>query len=177
MKIINCKQSVCMGLAGILLLISGGVAAQTDKPKPVTYKDWAHVCEKPPVPEGQQAPADQCYIYQNISVKDTNKRLLHLAIGFVGKENKPAAVLTLPLGIFLPPGLAFGVDKNKPVNFPVQACIRAGCRAVLPLGDELIAQMKKGKQGQVRFFDGQRREIGIPISLLGFTAGFNALSR
>jgi len=154
-----------------------GASAQADKPNPTKHKDWAHVCEKPPVPAGQEAAGEQCYIYQNISVKDSNKRLLHLAIGFVGKGNKPAAVLTLPLGIFLPPGLTFGVDKNKPINVPVQTCMPAGCRAVLPLNDELIAQMKKGNQGQVRFFDGQRRELGVPVSLLGFTAGFGALTK
>ena len=118
MKTLTFKKAVCAGAAGALLLAAAGVSAQADKPQPTKYKDWAHICEQPPARAGAEVPK-QCYIYQNISVKETNKRLLHFAIGYVGKKGRPAAVVTLPLGIFLPPGLTFGVDKNEAQKFPV----------------------------------------------------------
>ena len=142
------------------------------------YKDWTAACETPPAPEGQ-TPQEQCYIFQTVSVKETKKTLLRLAVGHLGKERKPAAIVTVPLGIFLPPGFAIAIDKAEPTKFPVHFCNgdpAPGCRGILPLSNALIAQMKRGNRGQVIFFDGTRREIGIPISLLGFTAGFDALN-
>ena len=58
----------------------------------------------------------------------------------------------------------------------VRFCVTGGCRGVVPLDDAIIATLKAGRQGQVLFQDAQRREVGVPLSLLGVTAGLAALA-
>ena len=55
---------------------------------------------------------------------------------------------------------------------------RADPRGLLgdALDDAIIATLKAGRQGQVLFQDAQRREVGVPLSLLGVTAGLAALA-
>ena len=161
-------------IAGLLTVSGSAVTAKPEHGK--AFKDWQTACEKPPAKEGQEVE-EQCYIFQNISMKDTKKRLLLIAIGYVGGDGKPAAIMTLPLGILLPPGVGFTVGDSKPQQVPVRQCIPNGCRAVLQLSDALIANMKKGTQAQVTLHDMSGRPIGVPVSLLGFTAGFNSLKK
>ncbi|MCP5152257.1 MAG: invasion associated locus B family protein [Ectothiorhodospiraceae bacterium] len=146
----------------------GGGGAASAK----TFKDWVHTCEKI---EG--FGQEQCYIFQNIALKKTGKRLLHFAVGYVGEGDakRPAAVITLPLGVLLPPGLALRIDEGEPIRFVYQQCMPDGCRGVLPLEPATISSLKAGKQARITFYDQTQRELGVPVSLIGFTAGFGAL--
>ena len=136
-----------------------------------TFKDWAAACETV-----ENTGQRQCYIFQNIALKDSGQRLLHFAVGYVGTTGRPAAIVTLPLGITLPPGVGLVVDEGEPVRFPLQQCTTNGCRGMLGLSDDLLAQLKAGRQARITFQDGNRREIAVPVSLIGFTAGFNSLA-
>ena len=42
--------------------------------------------------------------------------------------------------------------------------------------DGFIADLKRGREARIAFHDGSRRRIAVPLSLLGFTAGFNTLA-
>ena len=81
----------------------------------------------------------------------------------------------LPLGVSLPGGVSITVDDGQPVRLRYERCDGAGCVAPLALGQELIAALKGGRWARVAFFDPSGQEISVPVSLLGFTAGFNAL--
>jgi len=159
-------------LAGVLILFaaSGGLlAAATDAQ---TFKDWRVRCEKP---EG--ADEERCFLFQNVMLKKGKQQLLNIAVGYLQNMEHPVAVLTLPLGISLPPGVEFKVDGGEPMPLQVEHCLDRGCRVLLGLDDKLLAILKAGSQAQVTFYDGARRPIGVPVSLMGFTAGFNALTK
>ena len=137
------------------------------------YKDWVVACEQP---EG--AKLEYCYIFQNIELK-TGEPLLQVAIGFLqqeqNKDKQPAAIFTVPLGVFLPNGVKLKVDDGQQVQIPIQRCTRGGCQAVVGLKNAMVQTMKKGRQAHLTFADATQREISVPISLIGFTAGYNAL--
>lgn len=159
-------------LAGVLTLFAASgdlLAAPTDAQ---TFKDWELRCEKP---EG--ADEERCFLFQNVMLKKGNQQLLHVAVGYLQNVDRPVAVLTLPLGISLPPGVELKVDAGEPMPLQVEHCLAQGCRVLLGLDDKLLRILKAGNEARVTFHDGARRPIAVPLSLMGFTAGFNALPK
>ena len=135
------------------------------------FKDWTVACEQQP--DGAKA---RCFLFQNIVTKNERQRILHVAVGHLAADGRAAAILTLPLGISLPPGVDFRIDSGETKHLVLERCDKNGCRAGLVLEDVLIAAMKRGKELQVKFHDATRRAIEVPVSLAGFTAGLAALN-
>ena len=135
-----------------------------------SFRDWTARCEQP-----TGSTVERCFIFQNLVLKDTGERLVHVAIGHLEPSGRAAAIVTLPLGISLPPGAAISIDGGEPVRFPVERCDMNGCVGALELDDRLIAAMKGGREARITFHDGTRRAIAVPVSLMGFTAGFDSL--
>jgi invasion protein IalB len=136
------------------------------------FKDWTVGCDKLP-----GTTQERCFIYQTVATKDKDQPVLQMSVGYLpGEDGKdsPAAFLTLPLGIALPPGIGFKVDDGKIARIQFERCIPTGCVAGFPLDDPSLVQFKKGAKMEVRFHDGVGI-VAVPISLSGFTAGFDAL--
>ncbi len=152
---------------GLMVLICIRAASAQEEGK--KFRDWASRCDE--TPENGQV----CYIFQNLLLKTSKQRLLYLAVGYFGKDKSPSAIFTLPLGVSLPGGVSLKIDTRKKVRIRYERCDQSGCLAPLVLRDELIKAMQTGLKAQVAFFDSRGREISIPVSLLGFTAGFKSL--
>ncbi len=149
-----------------LALTAVALAAPQDGEK---FKDWTARCEAP------EGGSPTCYMFQNLVLKKENKWLLHVAVGYMANDEQPAAFFTLPLGVSLPGGLSLTVDEGQPVRLRYERCDPTGCLAPLALTDDLVKALKGGRWARVAFFDASRREISVPVSLLGFTAGFDSL--
>ena len=159
----------CRGAAFLLALL----AADSVQAKPEhgqTFKNWTARCERAP-----GTTVERCFIFQNLVLKDSGQRLVHVAVGYLAANGRAAAVITLPLGISLPPGASISVDGADPVDMVIERCDANGCIGALALSEALIADLKRGREARISFHDGSRRRIAVPISLLGFTAGFNSL--
>ena len=137
-----------------------------------TFRDWTLRCG----PVGATA-RPTCYIYQDLLLKHDKQPLLHMAVGYLTSANRPMVLLTLPLGVSLPAGVSVRVDNGPAKRLRYERCEANGCLAPMALSDELLRSLKAGREARVAFFDGARREISVPVSLLGFTAGFNALDK
>ena len=158
--------------AALLIVISmlafpAAHAAPKDGQK---FRDWTARCE-----DRKNGPGEVCYIFQNLLLKSQNKPLLHVAVGYLDGDKQPVAFLTLPLGVSLPGGLSLTVDDGKPLRLRYERCETSGCIAPLALTDTLVKSLKGGRWARVAFFDVRRREVSVPVSLIGFTAGFNSL--
>ncbi len=159
-------------VVGALTAAGGLTAAEpaAAPSEPQVFKDWRVQCE---TPEGAEK---HCHMFQNVVLKEDGRQLLHIAVGHVpDQERQIVAILTLPLGIALPPGVSLQVDDAEPMRLPVEHCIPQGCRVLLPVDDNLLGAMKAGTLAKVTFNDATRQPIGVPVSLSGFTAAFNAL--
>jgi invasion protein IalB len=153
-----------------LVALLAAVAVQAEPAHGQTFKNWTARCELAP-----GATAERCFIFQNLVLKESGKRLVHVAVGYLAANGQAAAVVTLPLGISLPPGATISVDGGDPVDMVIERCDTNGCIGALALGDRLIAELKRGREAHIGFHDGTRRRIAVPVSLLGFTAGFDSL--
>jgi invasion protein IalB len=136
------------------------------------YGNWTAKCEEP-----HEDKEGGCFIFQNLVLREGGQRVLQVAIGYVPKTTEPIALISLPLGISLPPGVSIELAKGQPTRFPVERCEPNGCRAGLKLKKDFLEALKHAKTLTVRFHDAQRQPIEVPLSLAGFAAGLEALKQ
>ena len=159
----------CVLVLSFAVATSHVLAAPKDGEK---FKDWSARCEKPKGSENEQ-----CYIFQNLVTKKDDKfiQVLNVLIGFITTDGKPGLYATAPLGVSLPHGIQLQIDDGKAVRFGYRHCNNNGCLGALALTDELVKQMKSGKQAVITIHSGAQKPLSIAVSLQGFTAGFTSL--
>lgn len=152
--------AMLLGLAGPIHAIEDGDA----------FGNWLVRCGP------QDQGGDQgCFLFQNLVLKEGGQRVLQVAVGFVDNAPEPIALLSLPLGISLPPGAKMSIDDEREYQLQIERCEINGCRAGLKLSAGLIERFQQGNSLSVMFYDGQRRPIEVPLSLEGFVEGYKAL--
>jgi len=153
-------------------MIASVQAAPKDGEK---FDNWAIKCEKPDAKAKEKGATEVCYAFQNVVTKEGNQRVLNIAVGYAPKIPDPVALITLPLGIALPPGAALTLDDDKPIRFPIERCEPGGCRAGLKLEKTLLDKINAAKKVQLGFSDDAHRPVQIPLSMKGFTAALKTL--
>lgn len=165
-------------LAVLLAALALNPAFSEEKAKPnvPTYGDWGKVCEKSPKDkDGKQG--EVCYLFQNVSNKESGKMVMQVRIGIAPEKKQPVLIVTLPLGVLIPPGAAFIVEGSEPLKMPFLACAPEGCTTVGQLlSKELLAAMKKGDKAVIRVALLNRKVLTLPVSLKGFTRANAALT-
>ncbi|MCC7121663.1 MAG: invasion associated locus B family protein [Gammaproteobacteria bacterium] len=159
----------CWALLAVVVGLACGpscvTAQETEK-----YGNWTAKCE-----ESRGKVQGGCFIFQNLVLREGGQRVLQFAVGYVAATDAPIALLSLPLGISLPPGVSIRIGDAQPTRVIVERCEPNGCRAGLKLDDALLTQLRHGTQLTVTFHDAERRPIEVPLSLDGFEAGLDAL--
>ncbi len=134
------------------------------------FQDWIYRCG------GEGLNDDQCYIMQNIFIRESDLRLLSVAVGYLGTDDSPWLFFTLPLGIYLPTGMVFNIDGGNENKLPVHICLPDGCKSSIGLDKKLLSALKKGNKAKVVFLDGNsQKQITVDVSLAGFSKSFAAL--
>jgi len=135
------------------------------------YQDWTVSCVTI-----KKTGKDNCTIFQNVVTGDDKKQIiLRIVIAYVPKQDKPAAIITVPLGVLLRPGVQMKIDKGKPIRLPIDICMPVGCQTGMALDSDLLKSMLRGNKMFVSFFDALQKQRNIPVSLNGFTAALNSL--
>ena len=136
-----------------------------------TFADWGLRCRS------DDAGAKHCYLFQNILLREGRQRIFHIAVGYRAGEQQAMALLTAPLGTYLPPGVTLRVDEGEPFRVYFEHCNPDGCHASLSLGAEQVDAWKRGLNIGVAIHDAAGRRVGFPVSLQGFTRGYEALQK
>lgn len=136
------------------------------------FKDWKVQCTK------NNAARDMmdCHIFQNHVSKNGGKRVLHIAIAYVKGRKEPATIITLPLGISLPAGVAISIDGKNPMKFPYQACFKTGCQVGFPMDNKMQSGFRAGSIATITVYDLNQEPIDISVSLKGFSAAIKAIN-
>jgi len=137
------------------------------------YKDWVTMCQTIPNTKKQH-----CHIAQTASDKKSNKPVLHTMVGHLVGQKTPVAIFILPSLISPQTKLQLIFSKTLSISFKVQACDKKAksCHAGIPLDQRILAAFKKGKVAFFVYKQG-KKEIKIPISLMGLSSGLNALPK
>ncbi len=80
-----------------------------------------------------------------------------------------------PLGVLLPSGLGLKIDNEDVGRAGFVRCVAEGCLAEVIMENELLGKLRRGSQATFIVFETPEAGIGIPISLTGFSAGYDAL--
>jgi len=155
----------------VVALFAGSAQAQQKAVKPVaTFGDWAKACDS--VESGKQ----ECFVFQNVTTKDGSRGILQITVIRVPQADNPIMVVTVPLGIFLPRGLAMSIDGAKPTRIQVQVCSTNGCQSQFQMPEAVLGSFKAGIKGTMQMFDPSGKEVNVPFSLKGFTKALESLS-
>jgi invasion protein IalB len=139
------------------------------------FDNWAIKCEKADPQSKDAGGPEVCYAFQNVVTKEGNKRVLNIAIGYAPKIPDPIALITLPLGIALPPGAGLTVGDDKPIRFPIERCEPGGCRAGIKLEKAVLDKLTDSAKVILDFQDGAHRPVQIPLSMKGFSEALKTL--
>ena len=150
----------------------GGASAAAANGK--KFKDWQVRCETYKDKEKQNF--DQCHIFQAWHHKSQKVLILHMAIAYPpANPTRPVAVMTMPLGIYLPAGVKIRVDDGVSRDLAFERCEPVGCKAGFPVESEVLREFRKGLNAYVTFSDMRRKPLTIKVSLRGFSAAMKAL--
>lgn len=159
-------RSVCwLILLGLFAARSNASPAENQN-----FQDWTSRCNT-----DQEVGPTRCYIFQNLVLKETGQRVLHVAVGYTAESDRPTAAFTVPLGVSLKAGLAWQIEDGKVTRVPYDRCDQNGCVGTLGLNNRLIYAMKMRGKARITFEDGTGRKVVVPVSLMGFTAGLESL--
>jgi invasion protein IalB len=138
------------------------------------FQDWVVRCGRP---RGQEA--EVCEMQQQ-QIDNEDRTVMAVAVGQVPGSSNVGLLILLPLGILLPAGVTMQIDGGAAIPLEVERCERQGCRIERLIEPDLMSRLKAGTKATVFFeaFDpqGKRQRLGVPISLLGFTAALNEVT-
>lgn len=135
------------------------------------FGDWAMRCLK--AAEG----ADPCQLYQLLMDADGNAVAEFSMFPLPpGGEAVAGATIVAPLETLLTEQITISVDGANARRYPFTFCNRAGCVARVGFTAAEVAQFKAGAEGNLRIVPAAApdQEVVLRISLVGFTAGFDA---
>ena len=135
-----------------------------------TFGDWQLRCETP-----AGAATEQCALVQNVAAEDRpNITLLVIVLKTADNKSRLLRVVA-PLGVLLPAGLGLKIDDTDVGRAGFVRCLTTGCVAEVVMEDNLLNQLKGGKQATFIVFQTPEEGVGIPVSLESFGQGFDAL--
>lgn len=144
------------------------------------FGDWLFTCK------ALGPDKTECGLTQTVTVQQQGQaqsRILSLYLQRVapGEEAKDKTAkiylfAIVPLGIFLPSGIAAKVDQGEQFEFAVRTCVASGCEAVVELDEAKLTAMRAGQKLLVGFKPSPAgKTIVVPASLNGITKGLAAL--
>jgi invasion protein IalB len=158
------------GLAIALATGTGADAALAQGAVRATHGDWQVRCDTPP-----GSRAEQCALVQNVAAEDRpNVALTVIALKTADGRARLLRVLA-PLGVLLPSGLGLKIDTTDVGRAGFVRCLPSGCVAEVVMEDALLGQLSSGQTATFIIFQTPEEGIGVPVSLNGFKAGFEAL--
>ena len=134
------------------------------------HEDWSIFCDTP-----VGAPSEQCSLYQNVISSDRKEMGLSIAISKTADGEARILKILAPLGILLSNGLGLHIDGNDMGRAQFTRCIPDGCSAEVIMDDDMLSRFRSGEQATFVVFVTPEEGIGVPISLAGFSSGYDSL--
>lgn len=180
-------------MAALVLVAAASLAApqavaQTKKPVPKPAP-----AAQPAQPPQQAAQGQPQLMYSpwmkicNTSAETNNKKICTVfkdgrlengrpvvAVQLIEPEGLPKILrVIVPLGTQLPHGTRVIIDQASPITEPYKMCVSVGCISDYPVTDDLVKQMKKGKQITVQAINFNNTPISLPLPLSDFSKAYD----
>ncbi|MGB3316513.1 MAG: invasion associated locus B family protein [Albidovulum sp.] len=146
-----------------------------------SFGDWQLRCVK--VAEGPEP----CQLYQLLDDKATGNPIMEMTLLALPKNTDTAdknvavagATVIVPLETLLTQKLNLTIDSGKTKRFDFTFCAEVGCVARLGLTEDDLNAFRKGNIATLTVVPvaDPSRTVDVELSLSGFTAGFEAVSK
>ena len=163
---------LCIVLAATPTPLTAQSAADQDSAENETqqFGDWTLRC--------LLASATQhrtCHFSLQAFSQESGKQVLQFRVGRFGQGNSLGAVIFVPNGVRIPPGIRIQVGKRAIHAYPFELCEPFTCQARVGLEGDLLKDLKAGLAGHVSFQNAAGKVMVVEISLNGFSAALQAL--
>ncbi len=135
---------LALTIAGSAALFGANADAQTPSATEEIFGSWKFLCPSAEAP---------CRSFLSIADAETGQVQLTWTFLYDGKTDQLSAVINVPLGVALQPGLRV-IDANETahIEVPFQVCDGTGCRAVAAnIGATQIDGLSTGDSVNVQF--------------------------
>jgi invasion protein IalB len=140
-------------------LETGAIAPAAPPVKSTKFADWSLDCIQL---EGKQ----RCGLRQTIA-DGQGRRIAQIMARHSGKS--PYLEITVPLGISIPFGVALMMSDTSKIVAQLADCAADGCRAVAPLDDKALGEIKAAKALAIVFQDSKTGKV---LKVNGSANGF-----
>ncbi|SFA97085.1 Invasion protein IalB, involved in pathogenesis [Poseidonocella pacifica] len=139
------------------------------------FGDWDLRCVR-----AEAGGEDPCQLYQLLRDEQGNS-VAEISLFRLEGNNRAVAGATVvvPLETLLTANARIAVDGNQTKTYPFSFCNQIGCYARIGLTPEDIAIYKAGNKATLTIvpFSAPDQQVALDISLSGFTAGYDKVSR
>ncbi len=135
---------------------------------------WEQRCVK------AETGTDSCQLYQLLKDKDGNSVAEFSMFNLPeGGEAAAGATIVVPLEVLLTENLTLAIDGGKAKLYPYTFCYKEGCVARVGFTKAEVEQFRKGAKATLSMVPAALPEerISVDLSLKGFTAGYDEVSK
>ncbi|MCG7521620.1 invasion associated locus B family protein [Ruegeria sp. Ofav3-42] len=154
----------CIGLA--LFHVTALAQVAEPQPREEVFSDWRVTCQA-------KEQGFVCQMQQSVSAEEDGPPVFLLSVSDNEDTGQSYAVITVPVGVYLAPGIELHVDKRRPFKVLYEVCDQLGCHAGFRLNGDVLAAFRKGLEVRARVWTARDKAIDFPVSLRGFTAAYN----
>lgn len=129
---------------------------------------WATRCVS-----GGRADAPDCTVEQKVIVAQTRQLLAGLAVTVDHQDRKPAMMLQVPVGLYLPAGVTYQFDNGAAQKLPLQTCDQSGCYAGTPVSDDMLHELTTAQTMTVTFQGLNKQDIKVQVPIAGFATAYD----
>ncbi len=129
---------------------------------------WVKLCEKAKIKK-DEAEKEVCITHHERLDPNNGAVVVSAAIRKIEGQEKSRFLVTVPLGMAIPPGMQAKIDEAK--NFyalKYTFCLPNGCTAEMEATAELIKELEGGKVITVASINALGETIGFQVPLNGF---------
>lgn len=146
---------------------AGQPQQQTEGQPQLMYSPWMKVCGK-----GQDTNNKQVCVLTKDGRLENGMPVV--VVQLFEPEGQPKIMrVTVPLGMQIQHGTRVIIDQGQPVNEPYKICFPIGCVSDYPVTDDMIKQMKKGKEIIIQAINMQATPISLPLPLNDFAKAYD----
>jgi invasion protein IalB len=152
---------------------AGGAAGAAPAAAPATATEdaWVKLCMK----SEQTQNKEICLINHEGLEPNTGMVLIAAAVRKVEGEEKQQLLVRVPTAyaLVIPAGVQIKIDEAQPIQLQYAICFPTSCQVQIELTNEMMDQMRKGKQMVVAAMNIQQKTMGFPVPLTGFAKAYD----
>jgi invasion protein IalB len=148
---------------------AGGAPAAA--PATATEDAWVKLCMK----SEQTQNKEICLINHEGLEPNTGMVLIAAAVRKVEGEEKQQLLVRVPTAyaLVIPAGVQIKIDEAQPIQLQYAICFPTSCQVQIELTNEIMDQLRKGKQMVVAAMNIQQKTMGFPVPLTGFAKAYD----